>query len=105
MIEIVDYKEINKNSLKAQATVRIPKWGGFLIKRIKIFQKGDTRWISFPAEQYEKEGKTKYFSLVEFDTPSMNEAFRNSFFSTLDEFLKHQSKEEVQSYKQESIPF
>lgn len=84
MIEILEYKPINKNCLKAQVNIRIPKWGGFVIKRVKVFEKESSRWIMLPSEEYEKEGKKKYFSLIEFDTPEMNESFRAAFFKAYD---------------------
>jgi hypothetical protein len=105
MIEINDYREINKNTLKAQCTIRLEKWGGFLIKKVKIFQKAESRWISFPSEEYEKDGQKKYYSLVEFDTPAMNEAFRNAFFQALDKYLLEKNKEDQNKFDNEILAF
>lgn len=88
MIEIIEYKPINQPSLKAQVSIRLPKWGGFIIKRIKVFQKDNSRWLTLPSEEYERDGKKKFFPVNEFDNPEMMEAFRKSFFSELDKYLQ-----------------
>lgn len=87
MIEITEFKLINKSSLQAQVSIKIAKWGGFRIKRIKVFEKDNTRWIMLPSEEYEKEGKKKFYSLNDFETNEMNDAFRQAFFKVYDEYL------------------
>lgn len=87
MIEITEFKKLDKPILKAQVSIKLPKWGGFMIKRIKVFEKENSRWIMLPSEEYEKDGKKKYFALNEFDTPDMNDAFREAFFKAYDEFI------------------
>ena len=39
MIQIIDCKILDKPFHKATVNIRIEKWGGFRIKRIKIFEK------------------------------------------------------------------
>jgi hypothetical protein len=87
MIEITEFKLINKSSLQAQVSIKIPKWGGFRIKRIKVFEKDDSRWIMLPSEEYEKDGKKKFYALNDFDTNEMSDAFRHSFFKVYDEYI------------------
>lgn len=91
MIEIIEFKPIKNNTLIAQVSIKIPKWGGFRIKRIKVFEKDSKRWIALPSEEYEKDGKKKYFALNDFEAPEMNEAFRTSFFQAFDSYISSNS--------------
>jgi hypothetical protein len=102
MIEIVDYKSFPGPTLIAQVSIRLPKWGGFIIKRIKVFQKNEARWIQLPCEKYEKNGQTKFFTLCEFETPAMNEAFRTAFFKSYDDYI---SLNNVDQKESKIIPF
>lgn len=87
MIEIIEFKAIDKGPLKSQVSIRLPKWGGFRIKRILIFEKDGSRWFTLPSEAYEKDGKKKFYALNDFDTEEMNDAFRNAFFKAYDEHV------------------
>lgn len=87
MIQITEMKTYNKPFHKATVSIKIEKWGGFRIKRIKVFEKDGNRWISLPSEEYEKEGKKKYYALNDFEDPEMNEAFRKAFFKSYDEHI------------------
>ena len=98
MIEITEFKQLDKSSLKAQVSIKIPKWGNFLIRRIKVFEKDNTRWIMLPSEEYEKDGKKKYYALNDFEDPKMSEAFRASFFKAYDEYI-------VNKKSDKNIPF
>jgi len=88
MIEIIEFKLINRGCLLSVVSIRLPKWGGFRIKNIKVFEKGDSRWMTLPSEEYEADGKTKYFPLVDFDSDNMAEAFRKAFFKAYDSYLE-----------------
>ena len=87
MIEIYEFKEFDKTFHKATVSIKIHKWGNFRIKRIKVFEKEGSRWFSLPSEEYEKEGKKKYFPLNDFETQEMNDAFRNKFFKAYEESI------------------
>ena len=86
MIEITEFKALNKPALKAQVSIKMPKWGGFIIEQITVFEKDGARWISFPSKEYEKDGKKKYFQYNRFDTPEMSDTFRVHFFNAYDEY-------------------
>jgi DNA-binding cell septation regulator SpoVG len=86
MIEITEFKSIDKGSLKSQVSIKVPKWGGFIIKRINVFENNEKRWFSFPSQEFEKDGKKMYFKYNDFDTPEMNDAFRVQFFKAYDEY-------------------
>lgn len=73
-MEIINYTEINKNSLKAKFDVVIPEWGGLIIKEVLLFQKSPVeQWISLPGKSYKskKDGSTKVYPLIQFDKKVM----------------------------------
>lgn len=87
MIEITEFKGIDKGSFKSQVSIKVPKWGGFIIKRINVFANNENRWFSFPSQEFEKDGKKMYFKYNDFDTQEMNDAFRLAFFKAYDDYI------------------
>lgn len=87
-MHIVDFKPLNKGALTSQVSLKIPKWGNFIIKGIKVFEKEGSRWIAFPAFEYEKDGKKQFYSHCAFESKDMMEAFRTQFFKAYDEYLQ-----------------
>lgn len=86
-MEITEFKPLNKGFLEAQVSLKIPKWGNFFIKGVKVFEKEGSRWITFPSHEYEKDGKKKFYPYCGFETNEMLEAFRSQFFKVYDEYL------------------
>lgn len=69
------------------------------INKIKIFKnKYGKKFISFPSEQYEKEGEKKYFPFNHLDG---KDRFEYSLLQNLDQ---HQVKK-TQDAQQEDVPF
>ncbi len=83
-MEIIEFKPIGKGALIGECSIRLPKWGNFVIRRVKIFEKDAKRWITFPSAEYEKEGKKCYFYYNTFETREMMDAFRDQFFEAFD---------------------
>lgn len=86
-MEIKNYKAINKNTLIANFSLLIPKWGNFIIREIAYFKKDNKRWISFPCRIYEKDGEKKYFPYMAFGEDSTFKTFQEKVLALLDEFL------------------
>ncbi len=93
MIEILEYKQLNKGVLQGVLNIKIPKWGNFIIKEISYFKKDSARWISLPSRMYEKEGKNKYYHFNMFEEPKMLEAFGKKILEALDEYIQIKEKE------------
>jgi hypothetical protein len=56
--ELVDFKLVDLNNIKALATIRV---NGFLIKNIKIIQQGKQKpYIRLPETPFIKDGKPVY---------------------------------------------
>ena len=101
MIEIINYKALNKNSLIGTFSIRVPKWGGFVIQDMAHFQMENKKWITFPSKPYEVDGKKKYMPYNKFEDMKIMEAFQAQVFKSLEEYFKKDSKNE----DQEGLPF
>jgi len=66
MIECIDYRPINKNTLLGYATINVPKWGDLELYDIAYCQKDGRRWVNFPSKAYVKDGETKYSTYYRF---------------------------------------
>lgn len=86
-IEIIKFQPIQKGFLISQVDIKLKKWGNFIIRKVKIFEKDDKRWLSFPSEEYEKEGKKQYYFLCCFEDKGMTDAFHKLFFESYDKYV------------------
>ena len=102
MIEITQYKSINKNSLQGILSIKNPKWGNFIIREISYFKKNDQRWISLPSKPYEKDGEKKYYALNLFEESSRMKSFQEEVLKAFDQYLEANKPQQT---NQEEIPF
>jgi hypothetical protein len=66
MIRCIKFRPYQKNTLQGFADLHFVRTG-IVIHDCCLHQKGDRRWISFPARPYEdKDGKTQWAAMVEF---------------------------------------
>lgn len=87
MIEIIELNPINdsgKPTLIGEAVIRIPKLRGLILESVKVFNKNGTRWISLPSR---KKDDGKYHPYIRFDTKELNDALRDAFFKSYDEYV------------------
>ena len=87
MIEIIKFQPIQKGALSSQVDIKLPKWGNFIIRKMKVFEKEGNRWFSFPSEEYEKDGKKQYYHLCTFEDKSLMDAFHKHFFAAYDAYI------------------
>lgn len=87
MMEITQYKAVNKGPLIATINLKLPKWGGFIIRDIMYFKKADSRWISFPSRQYEAEGVKKYYSYCMFEDREQMNIFQIKVIEAIDQYI------------------
>ncbi len=95
-MEIIKFKPIDKGFLKAEIDVKLPKWGNFIIRKIKVFEKDGGKWLSFPSEEYEKDGKKQYYQLCLFEDKAMLEMFHKHFFMAFEKYLDDIVKKQQQ---------
>ena len=80
-IEIVRYKMINKNSVLALATIKVPEWGNLLIDNMTLFFKPPNKWISFPSR---KDDKGKYWEYMRFESHQDKKDFGHEVFKAFE---------------------
>jgi len=81
-MKIINYKNIDKGTLKAQFTVVFEKMG--LNITCTLMQKENSRWIGMPSRPFEKDGQTKYQWLTWFEK-DMHKRFEDAVTKLLDE--------------------
>lgn len=89
MIEIFNYKEVNRGLIAANFSIRIKKWANFCIYNLVFFQNRDakTKWIAFPCQKTQKEERMKYFPACGFEEMKLNEDFKKSILEALEEYI------------------
>jgi hypothetical protein len=77
MIRCIKFRPYQKNTLQGFADLHFVRTG-IVIKDCCLHQKGDKRWIAFPARPYDKDGKTQWAAMVEFaeDATAARELFQ-----------------------------
>jgi|GEM_PF-5750353 hypothetical protein len=98
MIEIFNYRKIDKGAVLASFSIRLKKWNDFCIHGITHFGKDNTAWISFPSNKVEKEGETKYYPYCGFSDKDLNASFKGEILRALNAY-------EHKNHKQEDLPF
>lgn len=87
MLEVENIRAINKGNLLATCDVHIKPWRTTL-HDIKIFQKGNSRWISLPSKEYTNDaGEKKYTELVTFDNDGIKERFRDQIMRAVEAYI------------------
>lgn len=89
MIQILKFNPVHKGSLQGYFSIKIPKWGNFIINDLAYFKNDSNSWISFPAKKVEKESETKYFPYNKFEEKKMMEEFSKMVIRVLEEHLKN----------------
>jgi hypothetical protein len=84
---VTDYRAMKGNSsLKGFASVLFS--GGIKINDIKIFSRGDERWVNPPDLPFtRRNGETAYKPLIEFLTSEERDRFQNAVLDAVDRFL------------------
>lgn len=91
MIKIIKYRILDKGALKGKIDLEIDTWADFQIIGISIFESGDRRWISFPAQKGEKKdanGKDVWYAHCKFREPKTMKAFEEKTLAALEAWLK-----------------
>ena len=82
-IMITRFAKQEKPVLKAFFSIKIPQYAGLCINDLSYFQKGNSRWISYPQKPYEKDGEKKYANVIFFEEKAM----QDSILKALDEYM------------------
>lgn len=106
MIEITNFKLLNKGSLIAQFSVKMMKWGGLQIREITLFNNGNKKWLNMPSRQYEDgEGKKKYFPYLAYEERSIDDKFKAAIMAAVEEYMAKNVTERKVESSDEALPF
>lgn len=106
MIEILKFEMISKGPLIAKFNVKMHKWGGLIIKGCSLFDSNGKKWISMPSQQYESEGKKKYFPYISYENKDIDQKFRDTILLAANEYLeKMKPMNSNQNLDQGEFPF
>lgn len=82
-MKIINFKDINKNTIVASFDVVIEEWG-ITIKRCGLFQKGLNRWVGFPTHNFVDTDGTKKYTPYVFMEKSRKDRFDKSVLALID---------------------
>ncbi len=88
MIEIIKFTPVQRDTFQSIVDIKIHKWGNFIIRGVKVFEKNDQRWISFPTREFEKDGEKKHAAICSFEKSSTQDLFHQRFFESYDKYIE-----------------
>jgi hypothetical protein len=69
----------------AEITIKVPKWE-LIIHKMIVWQKVNSKWITFPALSYQVDGVTKYAPILKFATGELQKRFSEAVLKSVDEY-------------------
>lgn len=90
MIEIVKFTSVDKKALRGLVTVKVPKWGNFIIRDLSYFESGPRRWVSWPTKGEQVDGVIKYTPTCQFESSEISSAFLKQVLDELTNYLNSQ---------------
>jgi hypothetical protein len=78
MIEILNFKMVDKGALIATFDAKMLKWGGLIIGECKYFESGAKKWVQLSSREYESEGKKKYFQLIRYEDRELDSKLKET---------------------------
>lgn len=98
-IEIKDWTPRVKNTLRGFCTVILPS--GMVIHDVMLHEKGDTRWVQFPAREYvNTQGEKQFARFIEFTNRGIADRFRDQVIAALDRYFSTQAHDAEAGYEQ-----
>lgn len=104
-VTIENYRPIGKGCAIASFNCVIPTFS-MTIRGLTLFDKGGSKWVSFPSLVYDKDGKKAYMPYIVLDK-DFAEVFKNACLSALQPFFQKARPEIEESFFKEApnIPF
>ena len=100
MIEILNFKPFEKNTLKGFLDLKMTNIG-LTIKGCTCHQKDGQRWIGLPARPYEDEGGNNTWASILYFEDEFHKKFQRAALEALDAYRKLPEKEPPK----DDIPF
>ena len=83
-IEIVDFRPMDKNTLRGFVTIRMTQIG-LEIRDVALHEKNGQRWIQLPSRPYTgRDGTTKYSYILDFYDKPMRDRFTAAVLKALE---------------------
>ena len=83
-MEILKFSKMDKGTLKGYFNLCVTRWNNFIINDMRLFEKGNQRWVNLPSRQYEENGEKKYFPINSFKDQKDYEEFKAEVLKALD---------------------
>jgi hypothetical protein len=87
MIEVIEFRELRRNSLLGFAKIRVAEWH-LVISDVAIYEKDGRKWAQLPSKQLldknsgeplrDADGKPRYVRLLQFDDRTISDRFSDS---------------------------
>ena|ERR1700739_598457 len=88
MLEIKNFKNVNKNTLIAVFDVHIKPWN-LTFNEVKLFEKGTSKWLGMPCKEYTNDkGEKRYQELISFDNENVKKRFRDQVVEAVNKFME-----------------
>ncbi len=88
MIEILSFDPVDKGTNKGKISIKMHKWGGFVIEDITILEKDNKKWLGFPAKKIQVDGKDKWVPLLYYDVPDLQRKFCSEILKAFEAWKK-----------------
>ena len=92
-VEVVEFKAMDRNTLRGFLVVRIPAMR-LTIRDLMVHESHEKRWIALPSkaqisreqEVVKRDGKIQYSPILAFDTKDVGDAFSAAVLRALDAY-------------------
>lgn len=84
-VEILAWREHQKNSMQGYVDIRLPK-AGFCLRNISVHMKDGRRWLGMPSRKDESD---QWVPIFEWNDKQVVERFRDAVLKALDAFAKN----------------
>jgi hypothetical protein len=85
-----EFRSCPRNTLVGFLVIETPS--GLVLRDVTLHEKGDARWISMPAKQYEKDGAKSWIPYIEFATKESREKFQACALAAVDAYMEGTNK-------------
>jgi hypothetical protein len=92
VVRIEGVKPFSKNTLKAFVDFEIGDIG-LLVRGASVHQKGDARWLSLPAKEYERNGSRAWSPIVECPDKYAKQRLQDAVLGAYDAFTRNGGSE------------
>lgn len=94
-MQVLTLRNINAGALKCAFDVRIPEFNNAILHGCMIFEKNGSVWASPPSNKVEKDGETKYWSIIRYEDKDEMEAFKKRLLDAYKDYVSQEQPEAI----------